>query len=112
MDEVMNKEDVLAHDPFQGDFGGPDDRTLRDKIVTARKIAECHDCGEMIVPRTMIRSRVDIADGELMSFKWCTACCEAMAVYGENPNILEDRIAARELRQEGPDLSQVDRSYP
>jgi len=86
---------ALMHDPFQGDFGDLGDRTLRDKIVTARKPAECHDCGSTIQPGERIRSRVDLSSGELMSFRWCQLCCGAMAVYGERPDILEARIAAR-----------------
>lgn len=84
---------VLACDPFEGDFGGPGDRTLSDKIVTARKAGECHDCAEQIIPGTRIRSRTDVYGGEMMSFRWCNACCEAMAVYEERPELLDKRIA-------------------
>ena len=92
---MTKEEDVLAHDPFQGDFGSLGDRTLRDKMVIARKAAECHDCGQTIQPGERIRSRTDIVDGEMMSFRWCQLCCAAMAMYGENPDVLEARIAMR-----------------
>lgn len=90
---MMREDLVLAHDPFAGDFGGDGDRTLSDKIVTAQKSKVCHDCRNMIKPGERIRSRVDISDGELMSFRWCQACCEAMEVYDSDPDILEARIS-------------------
>jgi hypothetical protein len=91
----VSEREVLAHDPFQGDFGDPGDRTLSDKVVTARKAAKCHDCGGPIVPKERIRSRTDICEGNIMSFRWCSLCCEAMAVYGEHPEVLDARIASR-----------------
>ena len=75
----INEDDVLAYDPFQGDFGNSDDRTLKDKMVTARKGGECHMCAGNIVPGERIRSRSDIFDGQMMYFRWCNACCRAMA---------------------------------
>lgn len=75
----FSEYDCLCCGPFEGDFGSPDDRILKDKIVTARKDGECHLCNQQIQPRTRIRTMTAVFDGELMSFRWCTACCAAMA---------------------------------
>lgn len=80
----MKEEDVLAYDPFEGDFGSPGDITLRDKIVKARKSGECHHCGHEIQPGYFARSMTAIFDGKLMSWRWCQACCEAMALSWED----------------------------
>lgn len=91
----------LLDNPFAGDFGEPGDRVLSDKMVTARKGGACHTCKSACVPGTRIRVRVEIFDGEVMRFRWCQACCRAMAVYGQRPSILERRIAAGIKTTEG-----------
>jgi hypothetical protein len=70
---------ALRFDPFADDFGDQSDRILRDKIVKARKAAECFHCAWSIRPGEMIRSRADVIDGGLMSWKWCNACTQLMA---------------------------------
>ena len=70
---------VLNTFPFQDDFGCPGDKTLRDKIVTARKGGECHDCGQQIRPGERIRTLTERFDGELGTYRWCSECCAAMA---------------------------------
>ena len=90
--------DCLAADPFEGDFGNSNDRTLKDKIVTARRSGKCHCCGQQITPGTRIRSRADIFDGTLFSFRWCTECCVAMAKSWEDGGeSWEGRYALRRL---------------
>lgn len=77
----------LAADPFAGDFGDSGDKTLSDKIVKAAKDHEaaCHDCGGDIKKGEMHRSRTDVFVGDgMMSFRWCSACCHAMAIAGED----------------------------
>lgn len=74
------ESECLASDPFAGDFGEPGDRTLRDKMVTARKGGFCHDCAGEIEPGTRVRSRTDLFGGEIMSFRWCEPCCRAQAI--------------------------------
>jgi hypothetical protein len=69
---------ALDFDPFQGDFGTPGDRTLSDRMVKARKQHECCHCRGPILKGEQHRGRTDIADGELMSWRWCAACCAAM----------------------------------
>lgn len=71
--------DALDFDPFEGDFGVPGDRTLEDKMVCARKEHVCFHCCGPIAVGELHRSRRDIADGQLMAFRWCAACCNAMA---------------------------------
>lgn len=98
----MKEADVLDYDPFASDFGSPGDRTLRDKIVTARKAGECHDCAQTIQPGERIRSRTDVADGEIMSFRWCQACCEAMALWWtDDGDAMTARYAMRHHNQSG-----------
>lgn len=76
-------QDSLAFDPFAGDFGGSgeSDAILKDKIVQGRKAHTCSHCGEEIAPKAEHRVRVEIFDGEFMSFRWCAACCHAMNLF-------------------------------
>lgn len=76
----MNEDDCLAYDPFSGDFGMPSDRSLRDKMVICRKPGNCHICGGDIIKGDRIRSRSDLFDGEIWYYRFCTKCCEAMAL--------------------------------
>lgn len=90
----FNQEDCLACDPFEGDFGEPGDRTLKDKIIKVRKPGPCHLCDQEIKKKELARSRTDIFDGELMSFRWCSLCCEAMALsWTDNGDAYEARAA-------------------
>lgn len=80
----FNEAHALMADPFEGDFGEIGDRTLTDKIVTARKVYECHDCCGTISTGEKCRARTDIIDGEIHRYRWCHLCCAAMAVHGDN----------------------------
>lgn len=75
----MSFEDCLAYDPFADDFGSPQDRILRDVIVTCRVGHWCHMCDGDTTPGTRTRLLVAIFDGDLRYFRWCADCCEAMA---------------------------------
>ena len=99
--------DVLAYDPFAGDFGGSDDMPFVDKMVRARKPhSGCHCCGDSIEAGERHRYKCDKYDGELMSWRWCWACCVAMARSwlgwdgeGEAPYAeIEERSYSRFLR--------------
>lgn len=70
--------DPLDYDPFEGDFGAPGDTTLKDAMVKARKAHKCTHCAEPIAVGENYRSRSDVADGDMMSWKWCALCCAAM----------------------------------
>ncbi len=96
----------LDYDPFEGDFGCPGDTTLRDAMVKARKPHACTHCAGQIVPGETYRSRSDIADGDLMSWKWCALCCAAMVLQMEGNDDAEmtypfDERAAQAERTEG-----------
>lgn len=71
---------ALDFNPFEGDFGEPGDRTLRDALVTARKQHECTHCGGTISAGQKHRSRTDVICGDLLSYRWCSLCCDAMLI--------------------------------
>ena len=76
---TFNEDQCLQTNPFEGDFGGPGDRTLKDKIVTARKTGPCSLCRQDIQNGERIRIKAAIFDGALMHYRWCSKCCAAMA---------------------------------
>ena len=41
---TFNEADCLKTNPFEGDFGSPGDKVLKDKIGTARKGGTCGMC--------------------------------------------------------------------
>lgn len=93
----MNDEKVLGFDPFQGDFEAPGDKVLKDKIGIARKAGECFDCSQQIQPGERVRLLSARFDGELMSYRWCALCCEAMALAEDDGG--EAHIARLALRR-------------
>lgn len=72
------ESNVLAFDPFEGDFGEPGDSVLRNNMVNARKPGPCSHCGCQIHKGERVRS-MSARFGELMSYRWCALCCAAMA---------------------------------
>ena len=72
------ESNVLAFDPFEGDFGEPGDSVLRDKMVNVRTPGPCSHCGCQIHKGERIRI-MWAKFGDLMSYRWCALCCEAMA---------------------------------
>ena len=87
---------ALQCDPFEGCRGWPGDRVLKDKIVTARKAGPCHICPGEIQPGERVRTRSDVVGGQLMGWRWCAACCAAMASWWEDDGAaLEGRYALR-----------------
>jgi hypothetical protein len=82
--------EALDFDPFQGDFGAPGDRELSDVMRKARKQHECCHCKGPIIPGESYRARADIADGELMQWKWCALCCAAMVSELDRINADDD----------------------
>lgn len=96
---IQDESLVLDADPFEGDFGGPDDRILRDKMVNARKARECQDCGQQIQPGERIRTMTAVFDGELMNYSWCQLCCEAMEKsFEDDGDAIAARLALREKK--------------
>lgn len=87
-----NEEDILCYNPFDGDFGSPGDRILKDRLVVANKEHVCFLCKKEIKKGSINRVRADISDGEFMHFRWCQECCGAMAMsWTDNGKSLEDR---------------------
>jgi len=95
----MNEPDVLAFHPFQDDFGLPSDRCFSDRIVTARRVGVCHDCAGGIKMGEAQRRAVWLFDGEMRTYRWCSLCCQAMALsWTDNGIALEARAALRRAR--------------
>lgn len=69
---------ALHFNPFEGDFGEPGDRVLSDAMVKARKPYHCSHCGGPVVIGELHRARTDVICGDLMRWRWCALCCEAM----------------------------------
>ena len=80
----FNDKDCLRYWPFEGDFGAPGDRVLKDKIGIARKSGPCEICEHDIQPGERIRMLSAVFDGSLMSYRWCSTCCAAMAAIRQN----------------------------
>lgn len=73
---------ALKYWPFDGDFGMPGDRKLRDGIVTFRLSHTCVHCRGRIEPGTRGRSLTmlwDDGDGPTTG-RYCAQCTEAMAL--------------------------------
>lgn len=85
---------ALRVNPFEGDFGNPSDRTIRDRIVKTRKEGPCHHCSETILKGTFARSRTELFDGQIESYRWCQKCTELMARIDDDgaEEELEDRF--------------------
>lgn len=75
----FDEEACLRADPFEGDFGAPGDRILRNKIVDARKDGPCSTCDNGIKRGDRIRIMAAIFDGSMMYYRWCPVCCGEMA---------------------------------
>lgn len=82
--QQFDEKACLSVNPFEGDFGSPADTVLKDKIGVARKGGQCGMCRQEIVPGEKIRILSAIFDGDLMSYRWCSACCAAMAISRED----------------------------
>lgn len=73
---------IISTYPFEEDFGEPGDRTLTDKIVTARISGDCSGCENTISAGQRIRSRVDKlgSQGGIHTYRWCPWCCHNMYI--------------------------------
>lgn len=75
----QQEADCRSVNPFEGDFGNPGDRVLKDKFGDARKAGPCNDCAQQIEPGERVRMLSAIFDGDMRSYRWCSLCCQAMA---------------------------------
>lgn len=78
--------EILNFDPFEGDFGVPGDKIFTNRMVVARKHGPCSHCNTEIVKGERVRRQVSKFDGELMTHRWCSLCCQAMASYENQLN--------------------------
>ncbi len=91
--------DALDFDPFDGDFGDGNDRSLRDKIVKTRKRSKCSHCAELIAVNQLTRARTDVIEGSMMSWRWCQTCTELMALtFSKDDDTRESAQNAYEAR--------------
>lgn len=74
---AFNERAVLCYDPFSGDES--DVRVLKDKIVTTRRIHECHQCGETMGKGQRSRARTELYEGVVKTLRCCQTCTELMA---------------------------------
>ena len=78
---------ALSYDPFAGDE--TDVRIISDKIVVAAKShPRCQICEAPILKGERHRSRVELnrEDDQIMTFRFCSKCCRAMAAVWTRPN--------------------------
>ena len=84
LDTTFDLTKALGFDCFQGDFGYGDEHEFKNKIVTARKVHECHNCSAEINKGESHRCMVEKSGGELRDFRWCGQCCIAMILDDTN----------------------------
>ena len=75
-DEMARDALILSFEPFQDDC---DVRTVRNAMVRTRKVHACQNCGESIPAGARVRSLTQAFEGEIMTWRWCVPCCDAMA---------------------------------
>lgn len=54
-------------------------RTLSNKFITTRRASVCSICGDVIGVGCRVRATREVDDGHAMTFRFCAACCHAMA---------------------------------
>lgn len=71
---------ALRFDPWADDMDS-DARTLADRFVVTRKASQCAVCLEHIPAGERVRAQRQVShdEGKAMTFRFCVACCEAMA---------------------------------
>ena len=75
---TLREDLAMEVDPFDGDFGNIDDRTLSDKIVTIRKPRPCSFCKCEIAKGERARAMTAMLDGTLTQYTWCAKCLDKM----------------------------------
>ena len=68
---------VLWFDPWDADDCGY--RVIRNEFVVVRYAHKCDICFGPIWPGERIRAQTEAYDGKVTTFRFCAACCEAMA---------------------------------
>ncbi|NHB89721.1 hypothetical protein [Photorhabdus tasmaniensis] len=75
------EEKVIAFDMFEGDFGDGSERCLKDKVGITRKQSVCHICNSIITSNSKARLSTWVFDGEIINYRCCEICCDAMSSY-------------------------------
>ena len=92
LDTAFDLTEALGFDCFEGDFGCGDEHVFKNKIVTARKVHECHNCNAEINKGESHRCMVEKSGGELTDFRWCGQCCIAMILdYRNGGHVFDSR---------------------
>ncbi len=73
------ESDMLAFDPFAGDFGDQGDKIFSNKMIAARAVHSCWNCNGIIAIGERSRAQVQRIDGDFNTARWCNLCCQAMA---------------------------------
>lgn len=94
---AFDEKECMAYNPFEGDFGDGE-VVLKDRIGRARKPGPCQICTGEIKPGERIRMRAEAYDGAIQTFRWCSACCHAMAISWEDSG--EELERRESLRRE------------
>lgn len=85
--------DILAYNPWGDDDS--DYRVLRSGMVVTRKPHECAICFETFPAGSRVRAQTEVFDGDMKTFRFCPACCEAMGkcISGEDEDgeLIEQR---------------------
>lgn len=101
MTSVFDEQACLRIDPFEGDFGSSGDKVLTNKIVTARSEKPCVECLEPIRKGERVRTLTAVFDGDLCSYRWCSACCAAFVAFSHGDYApMDERAFIRKLRIE------------
>lgn len=80
---AAQEKDLLAYDPFAGDFGDQSDKTFEDAMHTAAKTyapGACVICGNGIAKGERYRKQKAVIDGAFHTCRMCEKCCVAMAL--------------------------------
>lgn len=76
---TAQEADCLRLNPFEGDRDVTY-RVLRDGFVRCRAADDCMTCLGPVAPGMRVRTRVEVYEGKVYTFRFCEECCAAMAV--------------------------------
>lgn len=99
---MKREERILAFEPFDGGKGDCEITLFSDRMVNARKSHTCQMCFGPILAGARVRARTEMFDGIVKTFRFCPACCDAMAVSWEDAGeAVQDRcsLGAERARQ-------------
>jgi hypothetical protein len=80
MQPPFDADTVLECNLFEGDYGDGE-RVLRNVIGKNRKSFDCQLCADTQAPGGWARMLTEAGPDGMVTYRWCAACCQAMAVY-------------------------------